>query len=563
MIRGVAMEKFLSKNWVCCGLIRLFTILIWGSTVGFEFVWDDSVLVVQNTSIRSLRNLPEIFTSVNAQSAELVPSFRPTRTAFYALLFALVGKPAPQPWIFHLANVLWHALAAMLLFLVARLLCQRLAGVTPLAGRITALLIALGFAAHPVISEAVCWVKCLDDLMAAVFVLSALWFLLQWKEDVRGYVAVLVLYLIAVFSKESAVPMAVIAFLVFGGIHNFSWRRSALFSIPFLMVAGLYVTYRHTVLGQSAQCAPISGSYGQSLIDMFPVVLQYWRLLWGIPPFCADYDFMVGMPPHSIFSAAVLGGAFLVMLLGGLAAWLWRRPQWRLCAFGLFWLGLFLLPVSNLLPMMQFMAERFLYLPLMGFLLALGVALLHLSRFRPRLIIGVAAVLIVIWTGTSLTRMGVWKDDLSLCFRTEFDHPGIARVEHNAVVALFRLPQMKGWRMDKPLSAEHAEQIVTTLQRARQIYPNNDQLTTQMGLTYAKMERWPDAVAMLELAAQQNPALAERWFNLASVYERIGETAKAREACAKALRLRPFFGKALHMKKQIEEDMKGANIRRQ
>jgi hypothetical protein len=560
MIPGVAMEKYLSKNWVCYGLIGLFTLLVWGTTIGFDFVWDDSVLVVQNTSIRSLNNIPKIFTSVKAQSAELAPSFRPIRTAFYALLYAIEGQPLPQPWIFHLANVLWHGFAAMLLFSVTLLLCQRLAGATPTAARVTALLIALGFAAHPVISEAVCWVKCLDDLMAAVFVLAALWFLLQWKGRAPAYWAALVFCLAAVFSKESAVPLVIIAFAVFAGIHNVPWRRSVALTVPFLLVAGFYVVYRHLVLGQSAQCAPISGSYGQSLIDMFPVVLEYGRLLWGIPPFCADYDFMVGMPPHPFFSATVLGGVFLVLFVGGLAAWLWRRPQWRMCAFGLIWIALFLLPVSNFLPMMQYMAERFLYLPLMGFLLALGGAFLNLSRFRPRLAVAAAVTLIVIWTGTSLNRMGVWRDDLTLCMRTEFDHPGIKRVEHNAVAALFRLPQMTMWRTAKTLSPEQAAQIITTLERAQQIYPHNDQLTTQLGLTDAKIGHWQDAVAMLELAAQQNPAFAERWFNLASVYERTGQTAKARDACAEALRLDPNFEKARRLQTEIENEMKAANV---
>ncbi len=561
IIQSVALEKYLAKNGFCCALIALFTLLVWGTTVGFGFVWDDSALVAQNTSIRSLRNIPEIFTSVKAQSADVAPSFRPIRTAFYALLYAIGGQPSPQPWIFHLANVLWHGLAAMLLFSVALLLCQRLAGAAPpAAARMTALWIALGFAAHPVVSEAVCWIKCLDDLMAAVFVLAALRSLLKWNGGARGYVAALVFYLLAVFSKESAVPLAMIVFFVFAGFHKLPWRRSAALTVPFVLVAGFYVVYRHLVLGQSAQCAPLSGSYGKTLIDMFPVALEYWRLLWGIPPFCADYDFMVGGQPHSFLSGAVLGGVFLVLFFAALAVWLWRRPEWRMSGFGLVWLGLFLLPVSNLLPMMQYMAERFLYLPLMGFLLALGGVFLNLSRLRPRLAAALAAALMVIWTGTSLNQMGVWRDELTLYMRTEFEHPGIKRIEHNAVVAVFGLPQMAVNRTAKTLTPEQAEQMIATLQRARQIYPENDKLTTQLGLTEAKIGRWREAVALLELAVRQNPGFAERWFNLASVYERTGQPAKAREACAQALLLNPNFGMARRLQTEIENELKAANV---
>ena len=444
----------------------------------------------------------------------------------------------------------------MLLFLVALLLCQRLAAQTPPAARMTALLIALGFAAHPVISEAVCWVKCLDDLMAGVFVLAALRCLLKWNGGAGGYVAALVFFLLAAFSKESAVPLAMVVFIVFAGLLQLPWRRSAALTVPFLLAAVFYAAWRHLVLGQSAQCAPLSGSYGKTLIDMFPVALEYWRLLWGIPPFCADYNWMVGMPPHPFLSGAVLGGVFLVLFFVALAAWLWRRPEWRMAAFGLVWLGLFLLPVSNLLPMMQYMAERFLYLPLMGFLLALGGVFLNFSRLRPRLAAGVAAALMVIWTGTSLNQRGVWRDELTLFMRTEFEHPGIKRIEHNAVASIFGLPQMTKWRTAKTLTPEQAEEILTTLQRARQIYPENDKLTTQLGLTEAKIGRWREAVMLLEMAARQNPGFSERWFNLASVYERTGQPAKAREACARALLLDPNFEMARRLQTEIESELK-------
>jgi tetratricopeptide (TPR) repeat protein len=559
IIRLVALEKYLARTWFCWGLIGLFTLLVWGKTTGFDFVWDDSVLVVQNTSIRSLKNLPEILTTVKAQSAELAPSYRPTRTAFYALLYAIGGRLTPQSWIFHLANVLWHGLAAILLFSVALLFCQNLAGATPSAARITALLIALGFAAHPVVSEPVCWVKGMDDLMAAVFVLASLQFVLKWKEGAGGYVAALVFFLLAAFSKESAVSLAMLVFFVFAGFHKLSWKRSAVLTVPFLLVAGFYVVCRDLVIGQSAQCAPISGSYGKTLIDMFPVALEYWRLLWGMPPFCADYDFMVGMPAHPFLSGGVLGGLSLVLALGALAVWLWRRPEWRMSAFGLLWLGLFLLPVSNLLPMMQYMAERFLYLPLMGFLLALGGVFLNFSRLRPRFAAAAGAALIVVWTGTALDRMGVWRDDLALCMRTEFDHPGIVRVEHNAVVAVFHLPQMAVNRTGKKLSPDELEKMIATLQRARQIYPENDALTTQLGLTESKMGRWREAVFLLELAAHQNPDSAEWWYNLASIYEWTGQAAQAREACGKALRLNPKFEAAQRLQTEIENDLKAAN----
>ncbi len=552
------MEKYLSKNGLCCGLIGLFALLLWGQTVRYAFVWDDQIYIAQNKSIRSLTNIPEMFTRMEAQSAENPSiSYRPLRNTVYALLNALGGRPTPQPWIFHLADVLWDGAAAMLLFLVALLLCERLTGGDSTMSRLASLWIALAFAAHPVTSEVVCWAKCMDDLMAGVFVLASARSLLKWSDGWRGYVTALVWFLLAVFSKESSVPFALAVFFILHGFHNLPRGRSAKLAIPFLLVAFIYAACQRLVMGRSSQCPPLSGTYLQSLIDMFPVGAEYLRLVLGIPPFCADYNFMVGVPPHAFFSGAVLGGVFLLLFFSALAVWLWHRPQWRLCSFGLIWAAVFLLPVSNLVPMMQYMAERFLYLPLMGFLLALGGVILNFSRLRAG-IATAAAALIVIWTGTSLDRMGIWRDELTLFVGTELEHPGIKRVEKNAVRAVLRLPQIEAGRAAATLSPEQAEPMIATLEKARKIYPENDVLTTQLGIIEMKAGRLPRAVALLELAVRQNPASAERWYNLATIYRLAGQPVKARDACAQALRLNPQDQAARKLRATLQDELKTA-----
>jgi protein O-mannosyl-transferase len=549
------MEKYLSKNWLCCGVIGLFAVLLWGQTVSYGFVWDDSIYIRQNKSIRSPANIPKFFYRRDTQSNERAPtSYRPIRNTFYALLHVLDGQDEPRPWIFHLANVLWHGAVAILLFLTALLFWQRLEGGPSTAARVTALLVALGFAVHPVNSEVVCWAKCLDDILAAAFVLASAWSLLKWHEGGRGYVAALVWFLLAVFSKDSAVPFALVVFFILLAFQKLPWRRSAKLTIPFLLVAFFYMAFQRWVMGHLSQCPPMSGSYGQTLIDMFPVAPEYLRLLCGLPPFCFDYSYMQGAPLHSALSGGVLGGVLLVLFFSALAAWLWRRPQWRMSAFGLLWVALFLLPVSNLVPMAQYMAERFLYLPLMGFLLALGGAFVNFPRLRPAAAVA-ASALVLLWLDTSLNRMGIWRDELTLFVQTELEHPGIKRVQNNAVWAIFQLPQFEGWQAGGTLPPAQAGKIITTLQKARRLYPENDLLTTRLALTEARIGRWQDAVWLLELATRQNPSSAERWLDLAGVCRLAGQPARAQEACAHALRLDPKYNEALQLQTKLDHEM--------
>src|SRR5207245_9582057 len=85
-----------------------------------------------------------------------------------------------------------------------------------------------------------------------------------------------------------------------------------------------------------------------------------------------------------------------------------RRGR-RLAAVGLGWIGVALLPVANLLyPAGFYVAERTLYLPSAGLVLAASAALSRLPAERVRLV--VAMLCLLGGVRTSL-RVPTWRDD--------------------------------------------------------------------------------------------------------------------------------------------------------
>src|ERR1041384_3186979 len=76
-----------------CGVILLAVILVWGHSLRFGFVWDDYFFIETNEAIRSLNNVPRIFTDLAAQSSyeRGFIVYRPLRTVHYALLYWLGG----------------------------------------------------------------------------------------------------------------------------------------------------------------------------------------------------------------------------------------------------------------------------------------------------------------------------------------------------------------------------------------------------------------------------------------------------------------------------------------
>jgi tetratricopeptide (TPR) repeat protein len=560
-------SQWWSARWFPYVLIGLATLLVWGQTVSFHFVWDDEYFIRDLQSIRSLRHVPEMFTRLDAQSSlpEGFVLFRPIRTVHYALLYWLGQSAEPRPWIYHLANVLWHGGAAMMLFAVARLLLIRIQpDLTKTETQVAALLVGLAFAVHPVTSEVVCWAKSLDDILAAFFVLAALREVLQIPGQPGASWRGLLFFALAVYSKESAVPFAILPFVIFWRIHRLGFKDSAVRTGGFVMVAAIYVVHRHLVIGHTAQTAPISGTYAQTLIDMFPVVPKYFRLLWGIPPFCIDYGFMQG--GQSLLSPAVLGGLVLLLALaaGGLVAFRgWHRGQ--LVGFGLLWAGLFLLPVSNLVPMMQYMAERFLYLPLIGWLLALcGLALVLPRR---RLAFALALLLVTQWAASAWHRSWIWHDAVTLFVRSSQEGPKTSRIENNAVSAILKQTQVaklfsydpKTKLLDfKGLTDPSArEGALRTLETVAQIFPENSTLLSCLGICHAAGNEPEAALPFFRKASELEPKNLAFARNYARAALDANKFAIARSALEAASRLAaddpPLLGLWLNYDWQTED----------
>jgi len=101
-------------------------------------------------------------------------------------------------------------------------------------------------------------------------------------------------------------------------------------------------------------------------------------------------------------------GLFCALAWGALLLVAWKRGR-KLEAFGLGWIGVALLPVANLLyPAGFYVAERTLYLPSAGLVLAASAALSRLPADRVRLVV---AVLCLLGGVRTALRVPTWRDD--------------------------------------------------------------------------------------------------------------------------------------------------------
>jgi tetratricopeptide (TPR) repeat protein len=379
--------------------------------------------------------------------------------------------------------------------------------------------------------------------MATFFVLAALREMLQPPDRRGAYWRALLFFVLALYSKESAVPLAILPFVIFRRIHRVAFKECAARTLGFLVAAAFYLLHRHLVIGRTSQTAPISGTHIQTLIDMFPVVPKYFRLLWGIPPFLIDYDFMMG--GQRLLSGAVLAGLVLLLTLvaAGFFAWRWSQRA-QLVGFGLLWLGLFLLPVSNLVPMMQYMAERFLYLPLIGWLLALcGVALVVPRR---PLTLFLALALVASWSFSAWHRSWIWRDAVTLFVRSSQEGPKTARVEKNAVCAVIQQtqvaklfaydPQTKQLQFKGLTDPVARDNALRTLQEVAKLFPQNPILLSCLGICHAVGNEPEVALPYFQKATELEPknlAYARNFARAALDAGRLGTARPALEAASR------------------------------
>ena len=136
--------------------------LYWPS-LNADFVWDARSVILTNSYVHGLRNLPDVLT-LRVMRLDVIDNNRPLFLVTAMLDWALWGT---NPFGYHLTNNLLHALVVALLFAFARKL---MAGAPPWAPFFAALL----FAVHPLNCETVAEISYRKDLIVAACILGAL-----------------------------------------------------------------------------------------------------------------------------------------------------------------------------------------------------------------------------------------------------------------------------------------------------------------------------------------------------------------------------------------------------
>ncbi len=313
--------------------------------------WDDGAHLLDNQSLRSLdsEHISEIF------HQKVNNIYIPLTTLSFALEYKFFGY---NPFIYHLDNVLLHLVVVVMVFFLARGW-----GLSAIGAGIGAFI----FGIHPMHVESVAWVTERKDVLYAVFYVLSLWFYTQYlrKLERQWYFLSLATGIFSILAKPMALSLPLILLLC-------DWFKGRKFEkkiwiekIPFFVIlAGLaWLTF-------SEEHSRMAGNNILEGILMFLWTGTFYLKQFIFPGILLPI-YPVPKPITILQMDYALSLAVFLLLLG--VVFRYRRQKWVIFAFGFYLFSIFFLFRFDPTIGVHIVADRFMYLPSLGFCLLIGL----------------------------------------------------------------------------------------------------------------------------------------------------------------------------------------------
>ena len=522
------------------GVIVLAAFAAYHNSLRCPFVFDDLPAIVDNPTIRHLGRIGEVLSlAANGGGSAGRPVFNLT----LALNYALGGLDVRG---YHAVNLALHALAGLALFGVVRrtlesvrcgsLLAGDSLGVSRASSRLPldsnlliALIAALLWTVHPLLTESVTGVVNRAEILAGLFFLLTLYgFIRSTASPVAARWQALSIgaCLLGMASKEWVVSAPVLVWLYdrtfVAGSFRAAWRhRRGLYlglasAWALLVVVLIGSHHRNETVGFGLGVSPWSFALTQCL-----AITRYLRLSFWPHPLVFDYGTYLVRDPLAVAPhAAVLG-----LLVAGVLAALWRGRAVGFLGAAFFAI---LAPSSSVVPLTtQTMAEHRMYLPLAAIIVTVVLGL-HALTGRRGLAVLLALTVALGWL--TVRRNGDFRSEFAIWSDTVAQWPQNARARHRLGILL--------------LTAGQAPEAISQYRQALRIEPDNPDILNALGHALFEAGRIGEAVDCYEQILRIQPDFAEVHNNLGVALTRLGRRAEAMEHFEQALRFKPDYADA-------------------
>jgi len=297
-------------------LILAATMLAYANSFSGPLVFDDLPWIEMNSHIRHLWPLWNTLQPPHGAAG----TGRPVVCLTLALNYAVSGL---HPWSYHLANLVTHASAALVLFGIVRRTLQgpRLRDRFGTHANGLAAAVAVCWAVHPLQTESVTYIIQRTESLMGLFLLLTLYCVIRGRDSPRRlgwYATAVVCCALGMGSKETMVVTPIIVLLYDRIFLANSWtelwkKRSVLYAglaATWLILISLVIV--NNALGGGLLGSP-AVSWWRYAKNQFGAIAHYLRLTFWPDALCLDYGWQVSPLPTS-------WKAIGVVLVAGLAA---------------------------------------------------------------------------------------------------------------------------------------------------------------------------------------------------------------------------------------------------
>jgi len=285
---------------------------------------------------------------------------------------------------------------------------------------------------------------------------------------------------------------------------------------------------------------------------MLPSIAEYLRLLILPVNQCAFY---ISRVFTSIAHNEVLAALLLLLAIIVTFPAVFRR--WKIASFGILWIFVTLLPVMNIIPLRALIAERFLYLPSIGYAIAVAFLLSRIRRRYAGIALVASALRVSADTVKTIMRNEEWADPVSISasiLRVQPLNPWAYLSFSNAYIAVGRyedgIKELKKAIAIAPsypapysslgfcyLDRGRYREAAENLERTILYEPESLEIINSLGVTYANLDRSGEAIKLFERSIELDPTFLHAYLNLGTTYERMLEYDKALEQYEKIARV--------------------------
>ena len=531
------------RNTILFFGIVIFTIIIYLPAIKNGFLnWDDNWYITNNSYISdfSLPGIINMFTHLfHSQYSPLV------MVVLSFLKYAFGLNPIP----FHLTSLIFHIINAWLVFRFIDLLT----GKTNLA-----LLISAFFAIHPFQVESVAWMSAMKIVLSSsLFLLSLIYYIkFNKSERILNYYLSILFFILALLSKEQTLilPLAIIIVDYFQDRKLLS-RKVILEKIPYIFLSALFlvVTLAATYTQGFKGKMPSINIFYQIEIVLYSLFDYLSKLIIPVNlssfyPYPTNINYLVLLVP--VLLTAIVLFALIKKLIS----------QKEL----IFSVGFFLVNIIITLQFVQvrkvYMADRYMYLPLLGILLIFGFIfyrLIVLNKKYRYLIIPFISVVFLLFSTLSYTRAKVWNNSFALWDEVinktgESYFPLLKRGqvyldEENYDMALSDFNKSIELNSRYYVSYENRgyiyslqedyDKAILDFEKSLELSPESSYSYCSLGFVYLQLENYEDALINLNKAIENDEEYVDAYKSRGEVFIGMEEYDKACPDLEKAISL--------------------------